>query len=108
MKKSKIFAWVAVALVSVTRCTVAVGQEHATPQDVIAKVRDAASILSKTGDVAQFQQKQGPWVWADTYIFIQDCDKKTIAAHPIKPEQVGQPLSSIKDAKSGNGIFPEG
>lgn len=47
-------------------------------------------------------------MWADTYIFIQDCAKKTIAAHPIKPEQVGQPLSSIKDAKSGNGIFPAG
>jgi len=48
MKKSKIFALAAMGLVSVALCTVAVGQDHATPQDVVAKVRDAASILSKT------------------------------------------------------------
>ena len=33
MRSSKIFAIVAVALVSVALCTVAVGQDHATPQD---------------------------------------------------------------------------
>jgi hypothetical protein len=33
-----------------------------------------------TGDLAQFNQKQGPWVWKDTYIFIQDCNKKVMAA----------------------------
>jgi len=108
MKNSRIFAGVTVVLLNVALCTVAVGQDKATAKEVVAKVREAASILSKTGDLAQFQQKQGPWVWADTYIFIQDCDKKVIAAHPIKAEQVGQPLSSIKDAKSGKGIFPEG
>ena len=107
MKKSKIFAPVAVALVSVAFCTVAVGQDHATPQDVVAKVKEAASTLSKTGDVTQFDQRQGPWVWKDTYIFIYDCDKKIMAAHPIKPEMIGQDISSIKDAKSGKIIIPD-
>src|SRR6266567_6274224 len=88
MKSSKIFAFVAVALVSVALCTVAVGQDHATPQEVVAKVKEAASTLSKTGDVTQFDQKQGPWVWKDTYIFIYDCDKKVMAAHPIKSEMI--------------------
>jgi signal transduction histidine kinase len=108
MKSSKMLASVAVALLSVALCTVAVGQDHATAQEVVAKVREAASTLSKTSDLGQFNQKQGPWVWKDTYIFIQDCDKKTEVAHPIKPELVGTELSSIKDAKSGNSIFPEG
>ena len=49
MKSSKIFAIVAVALVSVALCTVAVGQDHATAQEVVAKVREAASTLSKGG-----------------------------------------------------------
>jgi cytochrome c len=106
MKSNKIFTVVAVALVSVALCTVAVGQDHATPQDVVAKVKEAASTLSKTGDVTQFDQKQGPWVWKDTYIFIYDCDKKVMAAHPIKPEMIGQDISSIKDAKSGKIIIP--
>jgi hypothetical protein len=39
MKSGKMFAGVAVALLSVGLCTVAVGQDHATPQDVVAKVR---------------------------------------------------------------------
>jgi len=55
--------------------------------------------LSKTGDLAPFKQKQGPWVWKDTYIFVVDCNKRVIAAHPIKPELVGQDYASVKDAK---------
>ena len=86
MKCSQLFAGAAVALASVALCAVAVGQDHATAQEVIAKVREAASALSKTGDLAQINQKQGPWVWKDTYIFVQDCDKKIMAAHPIRPE----------------------
>ncbi len=108
MKTGRIFSVVLVALLAATACTVALAQDAATAQEVVAKVREAASVLAKTGDLAPFQQKQGPWVWKDSYIFIQNCDKKVIAAHPIKPEQVGQELSSIKDGKSGKTIFPEG
>ena len=54
MKSSKIFAGVAVAFLNMALCTVAVGQDHATAQEVIAKVREAASALSKTGDLAHF------------------------------------------------------
>jgi hypothetical protein len=107
MHSSKILALGVVALVSIALCTVAVGQDHATAQEVIAKVREAASTLSKTGDLAQFNQKQGPWVWKDTYIFIQDCDKKVMAAHPIKPEMIDQDISSVKDAKTGKSIYPD-
>jgi len=46
-------------------------------------------------------------VWKDTYIFVVDCDKKVIAAHPIKPELVGQDYASLKDTK-GKNFFPEG
>jgi cytochrome c len=107
MKSGKIFAGIAVGLLSVGLCTVALGQDHATPQDVVAKVREAASALSKTGDVKQFDERQGPWVWKDSYVFIQDCSKKTMAAHPIKPEMIGQDLSSIMDAKTGKSIYPD-
>jgi cytochrome c len=69
-------------------------------------VQKAASTLSATSDVAQFKQRQGPWVWKDTYIFVEDCDKKVNAAHPIKPELAGQDLLSIKDP-SGKQVFPD-
>jgi cytochrome c len=107
MKNSKILALLAVPLLIVALSSVAVGQDKATAQEVIAKVREAASTLSKTGDLAPFNQKQDPWVWKDTYIFVADCDKKVIAAHPIKPELVGTDIRSLKDTK-GNRLFPEG
>src|ERR1700733_15143851 len=107
MKSSRIFALVGVVLLVAALCAVAVAQDQATAQEVVNKVKEAASALSKTSDLAQFNQKQGPWVWKDTYVFIQDCDKKVVAAHPIKPEQIGKDLSSVKDAKSGKSAFPE-
>ena len=101
----KIFACVTAALLNLAMCTVAVGQDKATTQEVVAKVKEAASTLSKTGDVAQFNQKLSPWVWKDTYIFVEDCDKKVMAAHPMRPDLVGKDLRLIKDAK-GNSLYP--
>jgi hypothetical protein len=56
MQSSKILAGVAVAFLNVALCAVGVGQDHATAQEVIAKVREAASALSMTGDLAQFNR----------------------------------------------------
>jgi len=107
MKSGKILVALAVALLIVVLSSVAVGQEKATAEEVVAKVKEAASILSKTGDLAQFNQKQGPWVWKDTYIVVHDCDKKVTAAHPIMPELVGRDDMTLKDTK-GKNVFPEG
>jgi cytochrome c len=102
MKNAKIIVVLALAFLIVALPSVAVGQDKATAKEVVAKLREAASALSKTGDLTQFNQKQGPWVWKDTYIFVHDCDEKVNAAHPFRPEQIGQPLTSIKgtDGKS--------
>ena len=100
-----IVAVVPAALLIAVPC-VTLGEDKATAQDVVAKVKEAASVLSKTGDVAQFNKKQSPWVWKDTYVFIQDCDKKIIAAHPIRADLVGQPLTSVKDTQ-GKSLYPD-
>jgi cytochrome c len=91
MKNSKILVASAAALLVVALSSVAVAQGKATARDVIAKVTEAARTLSKTRDLTPFTRKQGPWVWKDTYVFVVDCDKKIVAAHPIKPELVGHP-----------------
>lgn len=84
---------------------IAIGQEKATAQEVIAKVREAAAALSKSSDVAQFNKRPSPWIWADTYIFVLDCDKKVTAAHPLRPDTIGAPLASVKDVKAKN-LYP--
>jgi hypothetical protein len=84
----------------------AVGQEHASAQEVVAKVREAASVLAKTHDLSQFNNRNSPWVWKDSYIYVVDCDKRVEAAHPIKPEMIGKDVSTIKDTK-GNLVYPD-
>ena len=105
MKNSKLAVVLVMAFLSVALSRAAVAQDQATPQELVAKVKEAASVLSKTGDLSQFNQKQGPWFWRkDAYIFIQDCDKKVIVAHPVKPEIIGQNFMTMKDSK-GNLLF---
>jgi cytochrome c len=87
--------------------SLAIGQDHATAEEVVAKVREAAGVLAKTHDLAQFSQKPSPWVWKDSYIYVVDCDKRIEAAHPIKPEMIGKDVSTIKDTK-GNLVYPDG
>lgn len=99
------------ALVASALCVVAVphitlGQDGATAQEVVAKVREAASTLSKSGDVAQFSQKQSPWVWKDTYITVLDCDKKVLVAHPFRGDLIGQSITSVKDTR-GKSLYPD-
>lgn len=107
MKTSKTPVVLTAALLIVALSSVAMGQGKATAREVVAKVREAARTLSQTGDVAPFSQRQGPWVWKDSYVFVADCDKKVVAAHPITPELVGQDIMSLKDTK-GKNLFPAG
>ena len=105
MKASKFAVVLMLTFISFVLLSVAVAQDQANPQEVVAKVREAASVLSRTGDLSQFNQKEGPWFWGkDSYIFIQDCDKKVIVAHPVKPESIGQNFMTMKDSK-GNLLF---
>lgn len=106
MRNGKTLVILLVTILIVALSSVAVGQDKATPQEVVAKVREAASTLSKTGDLEQFKQRHGPWVWKDTYIIVLDCDKRLEVAHPIKPELNGAGIWSIKDTK-GKSVYPE-
>ena len=60
-------------------------QDHATPEEVVAKVREAARYLAETGEkgLARFKGKGSEYVWKDTYVFVSDCDKRTIELAPL-------------------------
>lgn len=105
MSCTRIVTVFVVGLVMVAPSDLAFGRDHATPQEVVAKVRDAAGVLSKGGDMAQFKDKQGPWVWKDSYIWVNDCEKNVQVSHPMRPDLNGADLGKIKDSK-GKMIFP--
>ncbi|WP_207679466.1 cache domain-containing protein [Desulfonema magnum] len=84
----------------------AMAQDKATPGDVVKKVREAVKFLSQSGEVGleAFNEKNGPWVFKNTYIFVFDCNEGVIVAHAIKPKFVGRNLMGLKDVR-GNYIF---
>jgi cytochrome c len=86
--------------------TFSAAEEKAKPQEVVAKVREAAKFLSTAGEegVAEFADKNGRWGWKDTYVWVLKCDEMTNAAHPINPKLVGKNLAAMKDVR-GNYLF---
>ena len=83
--------------------------ESATKEECIAKVQAAMKIAVDQGIEEAFKQvgdKNGPFVWKDTYVFATSADQAVTQAHPIKPGLVGKNLLHVKDV-NGVLIFAE-
>ena len=106
--KHSILAVLGVILLVLTISKISAGQDTATAQEVVEKVRQAANTLSQSGEagLAQFDKKESPWVWKDTYIFVFDCVKATVAAHPIRPDLIGKDTTGLRGTK-GTEFFPK-
>lgn len=76
----------------------------ATPDECIAKCTEAAEMIKSKGldaAISAINNRDGKFVWKDTYVFLMDMDGKMLA-HPIKPSLVGKNMLEIKDS---NGKF---
>jgi len=74
--------------------------ETATPQEVIAKVKEAAAYLAKNGKsgLKTFDRADSPFVWKDTYVFVNDCAAGiAFVAHPV-PASKPQKVDEVDDA----------
>ena len=83
-------------------------EDSATPDDVIAKVREAADFLAKEGKsgLATFDEADSPFVWKDTYVFVFDCAVGIAdIAHPVASSR-NRKIATDKDA-AGNVVGPE-
>ena len=67
---------------------------------VVTKVRLASKFLEENGEagLAQFNDPEGLWTWADTYVFVYDCEKGIIAGHPAN-ERIGESIYDRVDAQ---------
>ena len=74
-------------------------QESATPEEVVQKVNQAAQYLAQAGEagLAAFRTRDSEYVWKDSYVIVQDCEKGTAVAHPISPELEGRDLRTLTD-----------
>jgi cytochrome c len=69
--------------------------ESATAEEVVQKVREAALELAAGGESAleTFRSKSSPYVWKDSYVFVSDCERGMLLAHPYQPERQGRPIA---------------
>jgi hypothetical protein len=100
---------IAIVVALITCFSALVWAESATKEEVVAKCEEAAKMVKEKGVEMASQaigDKQGPFVWKDTYVFLMDLDGKMIA-HPIKPELTERDtLVAVKDT-DGKPLFVE-
>ncbi len=78
---------------------ISVAQEKATKDECVAKCKEAAALIKEVGIEAalpKLQDSKGPFVWKDSYVFVQDLEGKMLA-HPINPKLVGKSFNGLKD-----------
>jgi cytochrome c len=58
--------------------------EKATPEEVYELILKAVPVLQKLGDAGleAFKDPKGEFVYKDTYVLVEDCEKRVIVAHP--------------------------
>jgi signal transduction histidine kinase len=75
--------------------------ESATQEECIAKTKEAAQLIQDQGldaGIAAINDKEGAFVWKDTYVFLMNMDGKMLA-HPVSPALLEKDsLLAVKDA----------
>lgn len=73
--------------------------EHATPTEVVAKVRKAAQLLEDKGlsGLEILRDASSEFSWKDTYIFSFNCDEDRVLANPAFPDKVGGDIKQHTD-----------
>lgn len=109
MKAGKTIGWMAVLVAcGIGGVVMAAETGTATAEEAISKVRAAASFLHSKGTsgYAEFNNRDGNWVWKDSYVFVYDCRQDRMIAHPMRPDLVGKPIMQITD-NAGKYIFKD-
>lgn len=72
---------------------------HATPSEVVSKVRKAASLLEDKGfeGLSTLRDPNSEFSWKDTYVFSFNCDEDKVLANPAFPDKVGGDIKQHTD-----------
>jgi len=79
--------------------TVTAFADSATKEEVIAKVKEAAAMITDQGQDAAFKEinnKKGKFVWKDTYVFVFDLEG-TLVARAFRQHAIGNNYINLKD-----------
>jgi len=73
----------------------------ATREECMAKCKEAAGMLKQIGRetaLKKLNDKNGPFVWKDSYVLCIDIGTGAVLAHPMLPNVVGKMSQKFKDA----------
>ena len=73
--------------------------DKATKEEIIAKVKEAATMITNKGQDAAFKEinnKEGKFVWKDTYVFVIDFEG-TILARAFRQQAIGRNWMNWQD-----------
>jgi signal transduction histidine kinase len=88
----------------------AIAADMASKDECVAKTKEAAKLFNEKGQdeaIKEINNKQGKFVWKDTYVFMTDLDGKMLA-HPMSPALVGTNVLGMKDkGDPGKLLFKE-
>ncbi len=74
--------------------------DRATPKEIVQKVNEAVVLVQEKGEGAYdiLRDKNGPFIWKDAYVFVQDVDGNMLM-HPFNRKLDGRNMMGVKDAK---------
>jgi signal transduction histidine kinase len=73
--------------------------DSATKEEIVAKVKEAATMIINEGQDAAFKEinnKEGKFVWKDTYVFVFDLDA-TLLARAFRQSSISKNFMMWKD-----------
>ena len=104
MRKGFMMVMVVFCLAGIATAALA---DSATKDEVVLKCKQAALMVKEKGIDAAIKEvgnKEGKFVWKDTYVFLMDMDGKMLA-HPIKPELTQQKTTVNITDPDGKALF---
>lgn len=95
MKKVMLLA---VGIFALVCSSAAFGEDKATPDEVVAKVKQAVQLIKEKGADAYpiIRDKNGSFVWKDTYVFVGDLEGNMLVH--INGKLEGRNMMGAKDA----------
>lgn len=94
----KFLSLLLVSLFALVFSSTAFGEEKATPAEIVTKVKDAVQLIKEKGSDAYpiIRDKNGPFVWKDTYVSVSDMEGNLLVH--VNPKLEGRNLLGAKDA----------
>ena len=98
-------------VLAMTLALVGIGlaQDLATKDECVAKTKEAAALFKDKGmeeALKVLNDKAGPFVWKDSYVFALNLDDNKVIAHPVTPTLLGTDPMALKDV-NGKMFFAE-